>query len=149
MDHSPSKSMSLLFLRLGTGLLLVLWGTLRVVSPETGPGLAEKYYSGLLGAQALQIAYGVAEILIGLLVALGLLRKVAYPLQALILVPAALLTWRYLVDPLGAWLLSPQDSQILFFPSVALAAASLTLIAFRDHDGWSLDCYIARRRGRS
>lgn len=128
--------------------MLILWGTLRVINPEAGPGLADKYYSGLLGMQPLQVAYGVAEILLGGLVALGLFRRIAYPLQALILIPAALMTWRYLVDPLGMWLLSREDSQILFFPSIALAAASLTLIAFRDFDRWSLDSYLAgRHRG--
>ena len=137
---------SLLLLRVGTGLLLVLWGALRVISPDTGPGLADKYYSGLLGIQALQIAYGIAEIVIGALVVLGLFRRLAYPLQALILVPGALMLWRYLLDPLGAWLMSREDSQILFFPSIAVAAATLVLIAFRDFDRLSLDAYFAGRR---
>jgi uncharacterized membrane protein YphA (DoxX/SURF4 family) len=137
---------SLLLLRVGTGLLLVLWGALRVISPEAGPGLADKYYSGLLGIQALQIAYGIAEIVIGALVVLGLFRRLAYPLQALILVPGALMLWRYLLDPLGAWLMSREDSQILFFPSIAVAAATLVLIAFRDFDRLSLDAYFAGRR---
>jgi uncharacterized membrane protein YphA (DoxX/SURF4 family) len=137
---------SLLLLRVGTGLLLVLWGALRVISPEAGPGLADKYYSGLLGIQAVQIAYGIAEIVIGALVVLGLFRRLAYPLQALILVPGALMLWRYLLDPLGAWLMSREDSQILFFPSIAVAAATLVLIAFRDFDRLSLDAYFAGRR---
>jgi uncharacterized membrane protein YphA (DoxX/SURF4 family) len=136
---------SLLLLRVGTGLLLVLWGALRVISPEAGPGLADKYYSGLLGIQALQIAYGIAEIAIGALVVLGLFRRLAYPLQALILVPGALMLWRYLLDPLGAWLMSREDSQILFFPSIVVAAATLVLIAFRDFDRLSLDAYLAGR----
>jgi uncharacterized membrane protein YphA (DoxX/SURF4 family) len=95
--------------------------------------------------QALQIAYGIAEIAIGTLVVLGLFRRMAYPLQALILVPGALMLWRYLLDPLGAWLLSREDSQILFFPSIALAAATLVLIAFRDFDRLSLDAYFDGR----
>jgi uncharacterized membrane protein YphA (DoxX/SURF4 family) len=136
---------SLLLLRVGTGLLLVLWGALRVISPEAGPGLAHKYYSGLLSMQALQIAYGIAEVAIGTLVVLGWFRRTAYPLQALILVPGALMLWRYLLDPLGAWLLSREDSQILFFPSIALAAATLVLIAFRDFDRLSLDAYFDGR----
>ncbi len=146
MGNSRLQAWSLLFLRSGTGMLLVVWGTLRVLTPEAGPGLADKYYSGLLDMQALQIAYGVAEVVIGGLVALGLFRRVAYPLQALILVPAALMLWRYLVDPMGVWLLSREDSQILFFPSIALAAASVALIAFRDFDALSLDSYLAGRR---
>jgi uncharacterized membrane protein YphA (DoxX/SURF4 family) len=139
------QPLALLLLRVGTGLLLVLWGALRVISPEAGPGLSEKYYSGLLGMQALQIAYGIVEIIIGTLVLLGLFRRIAYPLQALILVPGAVMLWRYLLDPLGAWLMSRADSQILFFPSITVAAATLALIAFRDFDKLSLDAYLDDR----
>jgi uncharacterized membrane protein YphA (DoxX/SURF4 family) len=139
------QPLALLLLRVGTGLLLVLWGALRVISPEAGPGLSEKYYSGLLGMQALQIAYGIVEIIIGTLVLLGLFRRFAYPLQALILVPGAVMLWRYLLDPLGAWLMSRADSQILFFPSITVAAATLALIAFRDFDKLSLDAYLDDR----
>jgi uncharacterized membrane protein YphA (DoxX/SURF4 family) len=93
--------------------------------------------------QALQIVYGVAEVIVGTLVVLGLFRRIAYPLQALILVPGALMLWRYLLDPLGGWLLSHEDSQILFFPSITVAGATLALIAFRDFDRLSLDsCLI-------
>ncbi len=137
---------SLLLLRIGTGLLLVLWGGLRLMSPEAGPGLAEKYYSGFMGASAFQIAFGAAEVLIGLTVALGLFRRFAYPLQALVLVPGAIVLWRYLLDPMGLYLLDRETSQILFFPSIAVAAASLVLIAFREEDRWSLDAWAARRR---
>ena len=133
------KSGSLLLLRIGTGLLLILWGALRVMSPAAGPGLATKYYSGFLGMQAIQIAFGVIEILVGALVVLGLLRRIAYPLQALILIPGALMLWRYLLDPMGVYLLDRASSQILFFPSITVAAATLVLVAFRDDDRWSLD----------
>ena len=139
------KSGSLLALRVGTGLLLVLWGGLRLVAPDAGPGLAAKYYSGLFSIQSLQMAYGAAEVLIGVLVVLGLFRRIAFPLQALILVPGALILWRYLLDPMGMWLMSREDSQILFFPSITVAAATVVLIAFRSEDHWSLDARLARR----
>jgi len=143
MRTASLRPASLLLLRLGTGFLLILWGALRLVSPAAGPGLADKYYSGLLNMPAVQLGYGAAEVLIGTLVALGLFRRVAYPLQALILIPGALVLWRYLLDPMGLWLMSREDSQILFFPSIAVAAATLVLIAFRDEDRYALDA----RRG--
>jgi uncharacterized membrane protein YphA (DoxX/SURF4 family) len=145
-DTGALKPASLLLLRIGTGLLLMLWGGLRLMSPDAGPGLAEKYYSGFMGMQAIQIAFGAAEVLTGLLVVIGLFRRIAYPLQALVLVPGAIVLWRYLVDPMGLYLLDSETSQILFFPSITLAAASLVLIAFRDADRWSLDALMARRR---
>jgi len=141
-----AKAASLLSLRIGTGLLLVLWGALRVFSPNAGPGLANKYYGGFLDLQSLQIGFGVAELIIGLLVVVGLFRRISYTLQALILVPGALVLWRYLLDPMGLYLLDKESSQILFFPSITIAAATLVLLAFRDEDRWSLDRLLADRR---
>jgi len=146
MSGPSTKAASLLLLRTGTGLLLILWGALRVFSPAAGPGLAAKYYNGFLDLQSLQIGFGAAEIVIGLLVVGGLFRRFAYPLQALILVPGAIVLWRYLLDPMGMYLLDKESSQILFFPSITIAAATLVLIAFRDEDRWSLDRLLAARR---
>jgi len=144
MKSSRLKSASLLLLRIGSGLLLIIWGALRVTTPAAGPGLADKYYSGLLNTPAIQLAFGAGEILVGALVVLGLLRRFAFPLQALVLIPGALVLWRYLVDPLGWYLLDRESTQILFFPSITVAAASLALIAFRDDDRWSLDRLLAK-----
>lgn len=143
---TPIKAASLLLLRVGTGLLLVLWGALRVTSPAAGPGLANKYYGGFLDMGAVQIGFGVAEVAIGLLVVAGLFRRVSYALQALILVPGALILWRYLLDPMGMYLLDKESSQILFFPSITIAAATLVLLAFRDEDRWSLDHKLMARK---
>ncbi|MDP9415191.1 MAG: hypothetical protein M3Q08_14135 [Pseudomonadota bacterium] len=145
---SRLRPWSLLLLRIGTGLLLVLWGSLRVMAPKAGPGLANKYYSGLLNMEGVQVAFGVAEMAIGLMVVLGLFRRVSYSLQALILIPGALVLWRYLADPMGMYLLSKEDSQMLFFPSLTVAAACLVLLAFLPEDRFSLDAKRAAS-GRS
>ena len=139
MAGTSTKAASLLLLRIGTGMLLILWGALQVISPAAGPGLATKYYGGFLDLQSLQIGFGAAEVIIGLLVVVGLFRRISYALQALILIPGALILWRYLLDPLGLYLLDKESSQILFFPSITIAAATLVLLAFRDEDRWSLD----------
>lgn len=145
MAGTSTKAASLLLLRIGTGMLLILWGALRVISPAAGPGLATKYYGGFLDLQSLQIGFGAAEVIIGLLVVVGLFRRISYALQALILIPGALILWRYLLDPLGLYLLDKESSQILFFPSITIAAATLVLLAFRDEDRWSLDHKIKAR----
>jgi putative oxidoreductase len=147
-DLPGLKPWALLLLRVGTGLLLVIWGLLRVMMPAAGPGLAERYYSGAFGMQTLQVAYGAAEVAVGLLVVLGLFRRLAYPLLALILIPASLMLWRYLLDPYGMYLLSREDSQILFFPSITVAAATLALLAFGNDDRFALDRLIGRNRNR-
>lgn len=141
-----ARPASLLLLRLGTGLLLVVWGALRIVSPAAGPGLADKYYGGLMNSPAVQLGFGAAEVALGLLVVLGLFRRIVYVAQALILVPGTLLLWRYLLDPLGLYLLDKESSQILFFPSLTVAGAAFVLLAFLDEDRWSLDRQLAGRR---
>lgn len=143
------KAWSLLLLRIGTGLLLMLWGALRLMTPAAGPGLAQKYYSGFMNGPVFQLAFGLAEVIVGLLVVAGLFRRVAYPAQALVLVPGALMLWRYLLDPMGLYLLDRETSQILFFPSITVAAAALVLIAFRDEDRLALDALLARARSNS
>lgn len=138
------KPLSLLFLRIGTGLLCAIWGVIRLVEPEVGKHVAEKYYAGLGAAPTLQTLWGGLLILVGALVVLGLFRRIAYPAQALILVGGAAAIWQYLADPVGIWLMSREDSNVLFFPSLAVAAATLVLIAFRNEDRYSLDAL--RRR---
>lgn len=147
VDMRTLRPLSLLLLRIGTGLLLILWGSRRVFSPAAGPGLAGKYYGGFLQVETLQMAFGAAEMLIGLLVVLGLFRRTAYSLQALILIPGALVLWRYLLDPMGMYLMTKESSQILFFPSITVAAACLVLLAFRGDDLYSLDA--GRRAGNA
>lgn len=136
------KSISLLIMRVGTGMLLVLWGSLRLMQPGTGTGLAEKYYGGVASASMLQTGFAVFEVILGALVVLGLLRKYTLPLQALVLVGGALAIWKHFLDPFGMYL--HEDANLLFFPSVTVAGASLALIALRKEDTLSLDRLVKR-----
>jgi len=138
------KSGLLFALRATTGALLILWGTLRAMSPETAVRLSEKYYSGALSAETLipLLAYG--QIALGGLVILGIFRCVVYPLQALVLVGGAAAIWKYLADPLGLYLLTSETKNTLFFPSTTVAVASLIIIAFKEYDRIALDRLLAR-----
>ena len=133
------KAASLLFLRISTGMLIIIWGLIKVAEPTVAMGVANKYYAGVGAMGALQMPWGLFQVAIGLLVILGLFRRIVYPLQAAILCLGALAIWRYLLDPFGMYLLSREDSQILFFPSLCLAAATLVVWAFRDEDRLALD----------
>ena len=121
------RTFSLAFLRVSMGLLLMIWGVIRVGAPDAGTGVSTKYYGGIGAATGIQYAWGAALLIIGFLTVIGLLRRFALPAQAVVLCFGALAIAKYLVDPLGMWLLSREDSQVLFFPSLALAAASLLL----------------------
>ncbi len=138
------KQFSLTFLRVSMGLLLVIWGFIRVGAPEAGMGVSTKYYGGIGAATGIQYAWGAALLIIGLCVVLGLFRRYSLPAQAIVLCFGALSISKYLLDPLGLWLLSREDSQVLFFPSLAMAAASLLLVTMRDDDKWALDTRFGR-----
>ena len=138
------KPILMLALRASTGLLLVIWGALRAFKPETGVYLADKYYSSAVNAENLQAVIGWAEIALGVLVVLGVFRAIIYPLQAVVLVGGALAIWKYLLDPLGLYLLTEETRNILFFPSTTVAIATLILIVFREYDTLSLDRVLKR-----
>lgn len=136
---------SLLIMRIGTGGLLIVWGLVRVVG-GMGVGLADKYYAGVGAQETFQLVYGYAEIALGLLVVLGLFRKYTLIGSALILVGGALPIWRHFLDPFGQYLFaSPDDANILFFPSLTVAGAALALIALREMDTLALDSLLRKK----
>jgi putative oxidoreductase len=139
------KAASLLFLRVSTGLLCVIWGLIRIGEPKAGMGVNTKYYGGILASEAAQYVWGAFLAIVGLLTIFGLLRKYAYPLQAAILCVGALAIWKYLLDPLGLYLLDRESAQVLFFPSLGMAAATLVLLAFKSDDAYALDVKLRQK----
>ena len=134
------KSWGLLLLRVSTGWLLVMWGLDKLVNVEHGQRVAESFYLGI-GAQAVvQNGLGVLEIILGLLVVVGLWRRLAYPAMVAVLLITALAVWRSVIDPWG-WFLD--GANVLFYPSAIVFAGSLVLWATRDEDHLALDA----RRG--
>lgn len=139
------RGLLLLLLRISTRLLLIIWGLIKLAAPSAAIGVSNKYYSGVLSEAALQTPLGAAQIALGGLVILGLFRIVVYPVQALVLLLGTGAIWKYLVDPLGQYLLTEETRQVLFFPSTTVAVASLIMIFFRDDDTLALDRLLRRR----
>ncbi|SHN51474.1 hypothetical protein [Erythrobacter sanguineus] len=135
---------ALLIMRIGTGMLLVLWGGVRLLKDGMGPDLANKYYGGMGADSTLQLGFAGFEVALGLLVVLGLFRQYTLIGSAIILVGGALPIWRHFLDPYGLYL--HEDANLLFFPSLTVAGAALALIALRDLDTLALDCVIGKRR---
>ncbi|KWV94655.1 DoxX family membrane protein [Erythrobacter sp. AP23] len=137
---------SLLIMRVGTGMLLVLWGCVRLLGDGMGTKLAEKYYGGVGAANSFQLAFATVEVVIGVLVVLGLFRRYSLIGSAIILVGGAFPIWRHFLDPFGRYLFAnPEDANLLFFPSITVAGAALALIAFREHDTLALDSLSKRK----
>ena len=132
------KPLSLLLLRLSTGLLLSVWGYMKLFDPDSGQYVTDKYYVGFVQGELVHQVWGAAEILLGLLVILGLWRTIVYPLQSVVLGIGALAVWKSLIDPLGV-LFGEAQVNILFFPSSTVFFATLVLLAFRADDTLSID----------
>ncbi len=132
------KAISLLLLRISTGLLLIIWAMVKLAATDAAIGVSDKYYFGLLSSEAVQIGLGALQLLLGVAVIAGIFRRIAYTAQAVWLGLGALFVWRSIIDPLG--LMFGQDNvQILFFPSLTVFFATLVLLAFRDEDTISVD----------
>ncbi len=130
------KASTLLLLRVTLGGLLVWWGLDKLVQVEHGVAVAERFYWGVgTGRRWLQVA-GVLELLLGALVMLGLWRRWAYPATVALTGVTMLGVWRSVLDPWG-WVLA--DTNVLFYPSAIVWAASAVLWAFRDADRLTLD----------
>ena len=132
------KPVSLLLLRISLGLLIVIWAMVKLGAPEAAIGVSDTYYGGLLSNGTLQFGLGIVQLVLGVLVIAGAFRRIAYPLMIVWLGLGALAVWKSIIDPLG--LVFGQDNvQILFFPSLTVAFATLVMAAFRDHDTLSID----------
>lgn len=135
------RSASLLFLRLALALLMLVWGADKFMNPAHGVVVAEHFYFGLLGTASMMPVLGALQLALGVLVALGALRRYAYPALALVTGVTLLGVWRSIVDPWGWYL---EGTNALFFPSLIIFAGALVLIAFRADDALSLDARVKR-----
>lgn len=125
------KTKSLLLLRISLGFFLVVWGLDKLVDVKHGIGVSDWLYFGLFSNQLLMQAFGVAEIAVGLLIMLGVARRLTYPILLAITGVTLLGVWKSIIDPWGWWL---EGAEALFYPSIIIFAASLVLWAFQDED---------------
>ena len=130
------KAWSLFLLRVSTGLLLVFWGLDKLVNVEHSVGVAERFYLGVGAAIWFLNAFGVIEILLGVLVVVGKWRRFAYPAMLAIFTVSGLSVWKSIVDPWG-WVF--EGTNALFYPSLIIFAGALVLWGFREHDTIALD----------
>ena len=136
------KALSLLGIRLTTGLSLVIWAALTLFDPGAPGSVADTGESdGVSAATLLSAAQG----LVGVLVILGVFRRIVFPVQSIILGVGLLAIWRYIADPLGLYLLTTETRQELYFPWTTVFFASIALIAFRADDDLSLGSLFRSR----
>jgi len=137
------KTLTLAFLRVSVGLLVLYWGLDKIVDVQHAVAISDRFYLGAFSHPALLVAWGVVQTTVGALMVVGFLRRWVYPLVILINGVSLLAVWRSILDPWG-WVL--EGTNALFFPSLIIFAASLLLWAFRDEEGYVLDRRAAPTR---
>jgi uncharacterized membrane protein YphA (DoxX/SURF4 family) len=129
-------TIGLLLVRVTMGWLMVLWGLDKIVNVEHSVRVAQAFYLGLGATAWIQTGFGVLQVILGILVILGFQRRYTYPGVFLIALVTALGVWRSILDPWG-WVLD--GSNVLFYPSAIVLAASVVLWGMLDEDETALD----------
>ncbi len=125
------KIWSLLALRISLGGLLGFWGIDKLVNTAHSIHVSDHFYFGVLSSPIVMYVVGTGQILLSILIILGLYKKYTYPLQTIILGIGALAVWKSIIDPWGWYL---EGTNVLFYPSLIIFAASWVLLAFKDQD---------------
>lgn len=136
------RPFSLLALRVSLGGLMVYWGVDKLINVKHGLSVAEKFYGGMpMTSTAMQL-FGIAQIVLGALVMLGLARKYAYPALLLITGVTLLAVWKSIVDPFR---LLSEGGTLIFYPSLIVVAGGFVLLAYREDDALTADARLAVR----
>jgi hypothetical protein len=135
------KAVTLLALRLCTGLYLVAWGAFKFASPERAVEISDKIYGGQFSNPVGQLALGAAAGVIGIFVILGFLRAFSYSAQAVILGFGAAAVGKAVFQPLiGNFdAVALIDAATVFLPSFTLFLLSLVPFVFWREDFVALD----------
>ncbi len=122
---------ALLLLRISLGGLMVYWGADKLLNVKHGLTVAEKFYGGVAMSAVPMQAFGVAQVLLGLLVAAGVWRRFTFPALLLVTGTTLLAVWKSIVDPFK---LVFEGGNLIFYPSLIIFAGAFVLLAFRDDE---------------
>lgn len=131
-------------LRVGMGLFLLLWGVDKLAASEGAVGIFSSFYGVEVGTAVVQAA-GVAEILLGLLLAVGLFRVSMAWIALAVNAVSTLASWRQILDPWGLLGLTDGGTH-LFLASIVVMAANVALVLGARDDTWTLDRALSRSR---
>lgn len=129
-------------LRVGMGLFLVAWGMDKLAATEGSIGIFSTFYGLDVGALVIQAA-GVAEILLGILLAVGLFRVPVAWIALAVNAVSTFASWRQILDPWG-WLGLTEGGTHLFLASIVVLAANVALVLEARDATWTLDAALRR-----
>lgn len=132
-------------LRIGMGLFLAAWGVDKLVATEGSIGIFSNFYGMDLGAAALQ-AFGIAEVLLGVALAVGLFRVATAWAQLVVNGVSTIASWKQILDPWGLFGLTDGGTH-LFLASIVITAASIVLVLNARDGTFTLDRRLGRTEG--
>lgn len=136
------KSVSLLVLRFTTGIYIAFWGINKIINTAGAMRHSETYYGSLTANDTVLLAIGVLQIIVGIAVIIGLMRKFSYlALVGLYFFGLAGII-QYILDPFGLYLVD--QARLTWFPSATLLAAAWVSFLFRDEDTLTLDAKLGK-----
>lgn len=133
------NALALLLLRITLGLMLVQWGFPTLTRSDDFLGIEFQDYAGLVEFKYDANLLRYSEIILGLMVIIGAVRVVTYPLLFVALFIAAMGDVNCLINQLlPAFPACRQDPSALY-PSAAVLAATLLLIVSIRADRFAID----------
>lgn len=129
-------------LRISMGLFLALWGVDKLAATEGSIGIFSTFYGVDVGALLIQTA-GVAEILLGVLLAVGLFRVPVAWIALAVNAVSTLGSWRQILDPWG-WLGLTDGGGHLFLASIVIMAANVVIVLNARDGTLTLDAALGR-----
>ena len=124
-------------LRTSLGFFLLMWGVDKLVATDDTLKIFSHFYKLPISASIASVV-GIAEIVLGLFIMLGFMRKYVYPTGLILHLISTLSSWRQLIDPWGKFLIDGKNSH-LFLASIPVLAAFFVLYFNRHDDFLTLD----------
>lgn len=131
MSEERRLSLSLLMLRVGIFVVMLMWTIDKFVRPDHAAGVFSNFY-GISGLDA-QIAYMLGALELGLLLAFvaGIARRWTYGLVLVLHGISTLSSWSQYLQPF-------EGPNLLFFAAWPMLAACAALYLLRDQDTYTV-----------
>lgn len=124
-------------LRIGMGVFLALWGVDKIVATDPAAGIFDHFYGVPAGPTLVQAA-GAAELVLGLLLAVGLFRVPVAWITLAVNAVSTFASWRQILDPWGILGLTDGGTH-LFLASIVIMAANIVIVLNARDSWWTLD----------
>lgn len=124
MPENQRLRISLLLLRIGVFIVMLMWTLDKFINPEHAARVFAGFY-GIADAQSIMLVIGVAELIIVIAFVLGLFKRWSY---GLVLILHAISTFASFPKYLDPW------NSLLFFAAWPMLAACIALYLLRDDD---------------